>query len=372
MLEPFGSATPRIPAQGSKLVQTAEPIFGLILGPGKNIQPDGSPGHFISVIDMDAIGGPEYMLNQIQMPFFGHGIVPDPVNPELASVFQKKGAGACEVDLKNLEMTRIIETAANRRFYGHGAYSPDGSLLYCTETVLDEDFKGLIAVRDAKSHEELGEFPTFGSSPHDCWLIDAGKTMVVTNGGGPLDGDVPSVTYIDVASQKLLEKLEPQNERINAGHLAISSAGDLAVISAPREGLSHRHNTGGISLRAAGGEFKTLTEPGDLLSRLVGETLSLAIDEQRGIVATTTPISNALTFWDISTGKLVEYFPAHNPRGVALTQDGSHFVVSYEKPPHVSMIAADTLTKVADVDLQWTGMSGSHIVSYSLPAELRA
>lgn len=370
MLETFSPASPRQPS--GPLRQAAQPELGLIIGPGTVLRPDGSPFYFLSIIDLDATGGPDYALHRIPLSFFGHGVVPDPSHPERAAVFQKKGKGACEVDLVAGEVLRPIETAANRRFYGHGAFSRDASLLFATETIVEGDFDGLIAVRDAQTHQDLGEFPTYGSSPHDCVLIDDGQVLAITNGGGPRGGVAPSVTYVDVENQKLLEKLEFSTPDINAGHLAISADGDLAVISAQRDGLKPYENTGGVTLRPTGSEFTTLSSPQDVVGRMFGETLSLCIDEQRRIVAATTPIANLLTFWNLDTGELVRHYAAHNPRGISLSLDRRHYVLSYEKPPQLSLLSTETLEQVGGADLMQTGMSGSHILNYSLPAELRA
>ena len=369
MLETFAPAVPREPSW--PLTQVEDPRLGLIIGPGTVLKADGSPFYFLSIIDLDATGGSDYALHRIPLAFFGHGVVPDPSNPERAAVFQKKGKGACEVDLVAGEVLRPIETAANRRFYGHGAYSRDASLLYATETIVEGDYDGLIAVRDAQTHEDLGEFPTYGSSPHDCVLVDDGRVLVITNGGGRRGGVAPSVTYVDVENQQLLEKLEFSTPDINAGHLAVSADGDLAVISAQRDGLKPYENTGGVTLRPKGGEFRTMASPSDVVERLFGETLSLCIDEQRRIVAATTPIANLLTFWNLDTGELVRHYAAHNPRGISLSLDRRHYVLSYEKPPQLSLLSTETLEQVGGADLMQTGMSGSHILNYSLPARLR-
>jgi len=365
MLETFSPAMPRQSA--GPLQQSANPQLGLIIGPGTVLKPDGSPFYFLSIIDLDATSGLDYALHRVPLSFFGHGVVPDPAHPERAAVFQKKGKGACEVDLVAGEVLRPIETASNRRFYGHGAFSRDASLLYATETIVEGDFDGLIAVRDARTHEYLGEFPTYGSSPHDCVLIDDGRVLAITNGGGPRGGVAPSVTYVDVETQKLVEKLEFSTPDINAGHLSVSSAGDLAVISAQREGLKPYENTGGVTLRPRGGDFTTVASPSDVVERMFGETLSLCIDERRRIVAATTPIANLVTFWNLETGELVRHYAAHNPRGINLSLDGRFFVLSYEKPPQLSLLSTETLEHVGGADLINTGMSGSHIVSYSLP-----
>jgi len=346
--------------------------LGLVMGAGQHVNPaDGKRRFDLSVIDLD---DPDFPMVLVPMPFFGHGICADPVNPELVSVFEKRGKGACEINLKEGSVTRTIPTTANRQFYGHGAYSPDGKFLYCTETVVEDDYEGLIAVRDAKTHETLGEFPSFGSSPHDCHLIDDGATMVVTNGGGPLEGVAPSVAYVDVKTQQLLDKLEFETQHINAGHLDISSSGGLAVVSAQREGLSDRA-LGGITLKLANGRFHTLTEPADVVQRLLGETLSVCLHEAAGIVGATTPAGNLLTFWDLNSGELVRCYQLQNPRGIELSQDGRHFIVSFgfgNPPEALCLISATSLEKIDGYDLAATWITGSHLFSYSLAPALPA
>jgi hypothetical protein len=289
------------------------------------------------------------------------------------AVFEKRGKGACEVDLKEGRVTRTIEIQGNREFYGHGAYSPDGKLLYCAETITEGEYVGVIAVRDAESHEYLGEFPSFGSSPHDCHLINGGSVMVITNGGGPEGGVPPSVTYVDVKEEKLLEKLEFETPSINAGHLDITADGGLAVVSAQREGLPDRF-PGGITLKLANGEFRTLREPAEVITRLLGETLSVCIHEATNVVGATTPAGNLLTFWDLGTGRLLRYYLLQNPRGIELTQDGEHFLVSYGfgKPPEaLCLFSARSLERIPGYDLAPTGITGSHLISYTLPPQLR-
>ena len=352
------------------LTQSDEVSLGLIIGAAFHADPKKDIKVFnLCVLDLDT---PEIPLTTIPMNFFGHGIVPDPANPELVSVFEKRGRGACEIDLKKSTVTRTIETAANREFYGHGAYSPDGSLLYCTETIVEGDYKGLIAVRDAKTHNYLGEFPSFGSSPHDCRLIDNGKTMVVTNGGGALDGTVPNVSYIDVATESLIETVEFDTAQVNAGHLDITSDGKLAVVSAQRTGLPVK-SLGGISIRQ-GEILHTLTEPEKLIERLYDESLSVCINEKNGIVGATTPEGHLLTFWNIDDGSLLHYYIMQTPRGIELSLDGKYFIVSFgqgDPAEAIALFSADTLEQLDGMDLSNTGITGAHLTAYAFPPEMR-
>lgn len=361
---------PTFSGSGVPVTQSDKVDLGLILGAAFHKDPNKDSKHFnLCVLDMD---DPQIPLTTISMQFFGHGIVPDPVNPQLVSVFEKRGKGACEIDLKQGAVTRTIETGDNREFYGHGAYSPDGKLLYCTETIVEDDYKGLIAVRDAKTHKLIGEFPSFGSSPHDCHLIDDGNTMVVTNGGGKLDGAAPNVSYIDISSESLIETLVFDAAHVNAGHLDITSTGKLAVVSAQRTGLPLK-SPGGISIRQ-GNILHTLNEPAQLIERLNDESLSVCINEKNGIVGATTPEGHLLTFWNIDDGRLLHYYIMQGPRGITLSLDGKYFIVSFgqgEPAEAMALFSAETLEHISGTDLSNTGITGSHLTAYSLPPELR-
>jgi hypothetical protein len=233
------------------------------------------------------------------------------------------------VDLKAARVVRPITTPPSRAFYGHGAFSRDGTVLFATENRL-ETKDGLISVRDAKTFQELAEFPTYGKSPHDCHLIDEGKTLVITNGGGPLEDEAgrPSVTFVETASNKLLERLVIENPRLNAGHLALTRNRDVVAVSAPREGLPTT-DRGGVTMRSGQGRFATVSKPEDVLARMIGESLSVCIDEPSSVVAVTNPDGNIVTFWDLKSDAFLKKLDLVTPRGLTKTLDGEQIVLSY-------------------------------------------
>lgn len=356
--------TPQLRSSRPGITQTRNVRLGLILGGGQHVREDGTYRYDIAAIDLDD----NHAFGYLPIGFLAHAIVPDPVRPGMAAVFEKWGMGACEVDLRAGRVTSPISTTNDRQFYGHGAYSPDGRLLYCTETVVSGDYRGLIAVRDAVSHDYLGEFPSYGASPHDCHLVDDGCVMVITNGGGLRGGSAPCVSWVDVQTEELLEKRELDTPDFNTGHVALTPDGELAVVSAPRKG-EEKAGTGGISL-STGGALHALSEPREITARLKGETLSVCIDARRGVVAATTPDAGLLTFWDLASGRLLRRYQLRHPRGVALTRDGNCYVVSYGNPvAHMSLIDSASLEKVEGYDMEWTGITGSHIFSYSFPTQ---
>ena len=336
---------------------------GLVLGPGKEANERGDERYHLALLDLDAPGAEPTV---IPTSFFGHGVVLDPRDAGRAVLFEKRGPGACELDLRAGAVTRPIESPPGREFYGHGAFSADGGLLFATETVVDDYHRGVTVVRDGRTLEELGEFPTYGAAPHDCLLVDEGRTLVFTNGGSPeAGGSAPCVTYVDVASEQLVERVELTAETLNTGHLAISSRGDLAVVSAMRDYLP-RESLGGASLRPAGGELRTLVEPRDTTRRMIGETLSVAIHEPTACFGATNPKGNLVTFWGLERGALLGELALSNPRGIALTLDGSQFVLSYGRGTRLLRLDPATLQPIPGSLVPLSRMGGSHIVVHDL------
>jgi hypothetical protein len=337
---------------------------GYVLGGGAYVQ-NGKTEYALAVINLD-VKTP--VAERLPLPFLAHGIAIDPNCAQRAVLFEKKGPGACLVDLGRRQMVRPLPTQKNRHYYGHGAFSSDGARLYATESLLDRDFEGALVVRDGKTLRELGTLPTYGAAPHDCTLIDGGKTMVVTNGGGPLSGAAPSVVYIDLESEKLLERVPIPASRVNAGHVAISQAGDLAIVSAPREGLSS-DALGAVTLRPVGKPPHTIARPHNVTSRMVGETLSVAINERDRTVLATHPLGDCVSVWRLDDASFVELYETYNPRGIALTLDKAWTLISHttEDSVRITVLCAESRRPIGvHVDPSFT--SGSHLFVHDLAA----
>lgn len=337
---------------------------GVVLGGGALRHKSTGEARFVlGRIDLDA---PEPSAEQIEIAFLAHGITPHPHRTREVVLFEKHGPGCCVVDLASDEVLRTIDCAPGRQFYGHGAFSPDGALLYCTETDLEDERRGYITVRDGNTYETVGDFPSHGLAPHDCQFANDGTTLVIANGGSGAgrDEDPPGVSFVDVRDGKALDVLRVPSGAINAGHLDLTAQGDLALVSAPRDGYDPARACGGVSLRPAGGAFVTLAEPTEVVTKLPGETLSVAIHPQTRVVGATTPLGNIVTFWSLDTGALVHKLRVPNPRGIALSRSGDEFLINFGAPPRVARVHAGTLQPV-DAPGNRRGfpsfISGSHI-----------
>lgn len=334
-------------------------VRGVIVGPTR-VANDREQLFTLDLVDLDREGP----TARIELGFFAHGFTFEPQAPERAALFEKRGPGAAHVDLQSREVLQAIAPMPGHHFYGHGTFARTGEALFAVESHVTEG-AGAISVRDPKTFAVLETFPTYGARPHDCVLIDQGSTLAITNGGGVLDGaETPCVTFVHIASRKLLERHEVTSPRLNAGHLAVGTGHDFAVVSAPREGLPEATSLGGVSLRTKRQPLCHLTSPSEVAGRLLGETLSVALFD--GIVVATTPLSGMLTFWDLQTQRLRKALHLPNVRGVTVTLDGKLLVVSYGPEATIALFDTETLERVPH-DGGRARFSGSHLYTWAYP-----
>jgi hypothetical protein len=250
-----------------------------------------------------------------------------------------------------------MATSPERLFYGHCEFSKDGRYIYATETY-KETQEGAIIIRDAKSLKILGEFPSFGSSPHECKIIDNGKVMIVTNGGGDATGPTPNVAYIDIESQQLLKKEELTNRALNTGHLTLGADDSLVVVSAPRAGLGAT-KLGGVSIRPTSKMLRSISTPKKVVNSMVGEALSTCIIEHTAAV--THPGGNMITFWSTDDRKFVKRVDLPGPRGITTSKDVSRYIASFGHDASLIQLDAETLQPLKETLIKGSFLTGSHI-----------
>ncbi len=329
-------------------------------------------GSFIDLTDrktqrfaLAAVDFPRKNAALVATTFLPHGVAIHPKTPHIVTTFEKIGPGCAEIDLSTGEARRFILPTKDRWFYGHGAYSTDGSLLYSTETV-NSTSQGVIGVRDARTFQYLGDFPTFGENPHDCHLIDKGTVLVITNGGSKVagHGDQPCVTYVEVASRKLLHRHDMVGDRFNTGHLGVVGKDGLVVVSAPRSGVMDK-DLGAVSMREGSGPLVTVTDPPEITARMIGESLSVEVHEPTGAAAVTHPYGDMVTWWSTKTRELVKVLDRPRPRGVTLSRDGARYLLSFGPRTELAEIDAKTLEPSAENAMANTFLSGSHVFNWT-------
>lgn len=335
---------------------------GVLIGGGKMIQ-DEEVIYYLASMDLSQIKEDPLFYKTHFLP---HGLCYHPQQKHRLVVFEKKGPGACEIDLIERKVVRKINTDPTRHFYGHGSYSSDGKHLYSTETILTSE-EGVIVQRNSETMEVQGFFPTYGANPHDCVLIENGTILAITNGGRAQVDDsleaLPCVSYVDIKTQKLIKKYKMLDRRFNTGHLAVSQQGELVVSSAPHPALLPSAE-GALSMPDQEGVLVNLNTPLTGV-QLKSETLSLCIDEVRGVVAATSPAGNNISFWDLKSKKLISTLEIPHPRGIVQTLDQKNYIVSYGEKASLVFIDAENFKKT-NTEITQAGYSGSHL--YTLPS----
>jgi len=305
-----------------------------------------------------------YLSKQISLNFLPHGIALDPNNHNRLFAFEKIGPGACVVNVEDFTLEQYIKPLQNSFFYGHGMPNKDGTLTFFTETNIETN-KGVIPIRDTKTLQLVDQFPTYGEKPHDCHLIENGTIMAITNAGGAIGSntDQPSVTFVDIATRQLLEKIELDSHAFNTGHLSYNN-GDLVVVSAPREGLDNMR-IGAVSIRKKNHKLVTMKNPEPITSKIYGEALSVVIEPKNRIAAVTHPSGNLVTFWSIKNNSFLNAISLPHARGVVLSTNGKSFIITYGKQASLIQINVNTLLPITNSEIQSTFISGSHLYNIS-------
>ena len=193
------------------------------------------PDHTYSVVILRLDGS---IVRELPLRGRGHDIALDPESREAVVFARRPGSFALAFDVQGRREPVLFTTPANRHFYGHGVFSPDGRLLYATEHD-NETRQGLLGVYSAtESYKRIGELPTFGIGPHEVILLSDGRTLAVANGGIEthietgreklnLDTMTPSLAFIDRASGALIAEHKQAGDlrKLSIRHIAADAKG---------------------------------------------------------------------------------------------------------------------------------------------------
>lgn len=344
----------------------SSPARGVIVGPTRYLDPKTQSIHCsLDLVDLDApaVDG-RRPTERVMLTFFAHGFALSPTRPWQAALFEKRGPGGAYVDLASREVIGTLAPMSGHAFYGHGTFTRSGEALLAVEMSL-ETKDGIVSVRDPDDFHVLDRFPTYGAAPHDCHLIEDGRVLAITNGGGPVgDPRTPSVTLVDVSTRALLERFEVDDPGINAGHVAMTASRAFALVSAPRDGLPEDTSLGGVSLRAAGGRLVKRRTPPEVTKRFVGESLSVCVHEPSRTVLATHPYGNVATLWSLDTGTILAAIDLPSPRGVTLTLDGRSFAVSAGAQAGLLLFEASPFRLAPQNDPTLGRFGGSHLYTW--------
>lgn len=178
---------------------------------------------------------------QIPLPGRGHAAAAHPTRAEAVAFARRPGNFALVVDCAEGREVARLTSPEGRHFYGHGAFSADGTKLYATENHI-ESGEGRVSVWDAAAgYQRIGEFSSGGIGPHEILRAPDG-TLLVANGGLRTHPDQeredlnkdsmsPNLAWLSPETGEILEIAEPPAEMIKNSlrHLAMRPDGLAAV-----------------------------------------------------------------------------------------------------------------------------------------------
>jgi hypothetical protein len=277
--------------------------------------------------------------HRVALPGRGHDLVQRPGAGECVVFARRPGTFAVAFRIDGTAAPIEFRTRTDRHFHGHGAFSPDGRLLYTSENDFDAA-RGVIGVRDATAgYAQVGEFDSGGLEPHDICLLSDGRTLVVANGGiethpssdretlNIADMD-PSLSYIDVRTGDVLEvhRLPASLHKLSIRHLALSSDG-TAFLGCQYEGLAREHPAlVGFHRR---GESLRLIEAHDQTYRAMQNYVgSVSADTSGEFIAATSPRGGLALIIDAGSRRIISQTKLADVCGVAPRHVGASFLLA--------------------------------------------
>lgn len=269
---------------------------------------------------------------EIPLPGRGHAAAAHPSHPLAVGFARRPGTFAFVIDCASGQIKHQLEAPTGRHFYGHGAFSSDGALLFTTENDY-ENADGIIGVWDAqRGFRRIGEFASHGVGPHEMRLMPNGESLVVANGGIETHPDSgrtklniptmqPNLTYLSLDGV-LLDHVEAERSmrKSSIRHLAVREDGLVAA------GCQWQGTTTDAQLiftHRRGGKLKGVLET-SLARQLSGYIGSIAFSRDGSSIAATSPRGDQMLLVNVATNE-VEVVSQEDVCGVASGASGLAF-----------------------------------------------
>lgn len=168
----------------------------------------GAPSHLTAARDpsgdyaLYGIGGDGSLRFRVPLPDRGHAAAAHPTAPEAVAFARRPGRFALVIDCASGAVLHRLDAPEGAHFYGHGAFSMDGDLLFTTENIV-ETGEGRIGVWSRSAgYTRIDSFASHGIGPHEIIRLPDQNVLAVANGG--------ILTHPDKGREKLnLDTMRP-------------------------------------------------------------------------------------------------------------------------------------------------------------------
>ena len=286
---------------------------------------------------------------ELPLPARGHAAAAHPTLAEAVAFARRPGTFAIVIDCSTGREKARLHAPAGRHFYGHGAFSADGDLLFTTENDF-EAARGGVGVWDARNaYRRMGEFSSGGVGPHDIKLLPDRKTLAVANGGietHPETGRAklnlpamrPALSYLSLEGR--LEEsivLEQSLRKNSIRHLAVAKDGTVAFAMQWQGDLIEHPPLLGVHRNGSPAEFLETTR--QETERMAGYAGSVAFSLGMDRIAVTSPRGGVAQVFDVRARSLIDQAEIEDVCGVAASAE------SFLLTSGLGYIVSDALTR---------------------------
>lgn len=245
----------------------------------------------------------------------GHDIAIHAATGRAVAFARRPGTFAVAFTLAANAPPIVFTAAADRHFYGHGAFSSDGRLLYVSENDI-LGARGVIGIYDvAAGYKKIGEHPSHGVGPHEIILLSDGKTLAIANGGLDTvpefdridlnrDAMQPSLTFVDAASGALRAKhvLPDTLKQLSIRHIVADATGTVWFGAQWEGGASETPQL--IGCAGFDRAITLIDPPSENRVDLKGYIGSVAASRDGTVIAASAPKAGRIIFIDTASGTI--------------------------------------------------------------------
>ncbi len=300
------------------------------------------------------------ILFQHALPARGHAATAHPSRPEAVAFARRPGRFADVIDCRNGAQLSRLEPPAGHHFFGHGVFTPDGSVLMTTENDYEAG-RGVIGLWDASAgYQRIGSFLSGGIGPHDMLLRADGAGLVVANGGIDTHPDSgraklniptmrPNLSYIGfdgILAEQM--ELEPELHKNSIRHLAMRADGTVAFAMQWQGDLGV--DVPIVGLHRPGSAPRMMAEEDPRLRNLQGYGGSIAFSADGAHVAVTSPRGGVVQVMDTTSGKMSAEHRLADVCGLAQSRAG---LVASSGTGAFVQITGQKVTPLNTASLRW-------------------
>ncbi len=284
----------------------------------------------------------------IALPDRGHAAAAHPNRAEAVAFARRPGRFAMVLDCVGGQVRQRLTPPEGRHFYGHGAFTADGSVLLTSENDFEVG-QGRIGLWSAnESYRRIGEVSSGGVGPHDIVRLPGGG-FAVANGGirtHPATGRDklnlptmrPNLTYLDDRFD-VIDIIEPEAglHQNSIRHLAVRPDGTVAVAMQWQGDLYEAPPL--LALHSGSGPLVYPKDTAGLWRRMNGYAGSVSFNGAGDLVAVTSPRGGVVLGFGMAGDPVFEHRLADV---CGLAASGAGFLVSSGMGKFLHMDGAGT------------------------------